>query len=112
MGGGGAEGSGSGADVSSGAKSQPEKGAATAPRDEAIVGKEEGVAASAQRPSTKTAPVVQAVVAEERRQMEMDFAGQSAMALREPNDAEIGQYVGAVDELGELETNLVNSDTH
>ena len=42
----------------------------------------------------------------------MDFAGQSAMALREPNDAEIGQYVGAVDELGELETNLVNSDTH
>jgi|TARA_R110000851_G_scaffold204862_1_gene356735 type IV secretion system protein VirD4 len=104
--------SGSGADVSSGAKSQPEKGAATAPRDEAIVGKEEGVAASAQRPSTKTAPVVQAVVAEERRQMEMDFAGQSAMALREPNDAEIGQYVGAVDELGELETNLVNSDTH
>jgi len=112
MGGGGAGVSGSGADVSSGAKSQPEKGTAIAPRDEAIEGKEEGVAALAQRPSTKTAPVVQAVVAQERRQIEMEFAGQSAMAVREPNDAETKQFVGAVDELGDFETSLERGQTH
>ncbi|MDF1670833.1 MAG: type IV secretory system conjugative DNA transfer family protein [Roseovarius sp.] len=88
----GAGGSDSGADVSSEAESQLDR--------------------SAQRPSTKTAPVVQAVVAEERRQMEMDFAEKSAMAAKEPNDVETIQFVGAVDELGDFETSLEIRQTH
>ena len=112
IGGGGAGGSGSGSGVSSGAKSQPEKGAATAPRDEAIADGKAGVAALPLKPSTKTAPVIQVAVAQERRQMEMDFAGQSVKPVRKLNDAETEQYAGAVDELAELETNLVSGDTH
>jgi type IV secretion system protein VirD4 len=112
MGGGGADGSGSSDRVSNGTKSRPKVASAIVPRDEAIVDMEEGVAASAQRHSTKTAPVVQAVVAEERRQLEMDFAEKSAMAARELNDVESKQFLGAVDELGDFETSLERGQTH
>ena len=112
MGGGEARASGSGTGASGGAKSQPKKGAAIAPSDKAIVDGKEGVAASSPKPSTKIAPVIQAAVAQERRQMEMDFAGQSVKPVRELNDAETEQYAGAVDELAELETNLVSGETH
>uniref|UniRef100_UPI00404791EB hypothetical protein n=1 Tax=Yoonia sp. TaxID=2212373 RepID=UPI00404791EB len=66
----------------------------------------------AQRVSSKTAHAVQAVVAEERRQMEMDFAERSAMTAKEPNDAETKQFVEAVDELGDFETSLEKRQTH
>jgi type IV secretion system protein VirD4 len=55
--------------------------------------------------SKKTAPVVQAVIAEEQRQMEMDFGGQVA-------DVEAASVVGeaqmrsAVDGLGDMEAML------
>ncbi len=107
MGGGGAGGSGS-----NGTKPRPEARSANVLRDEVIVGKEEEVAASAQRVSSKTAHAVQAVVAEERRQMEMDFAERSAMTAKEPNDAETKQFVEAVDELGDFETSLEKRQTH
>ncbi len=53
----------------------------------------------------KTAPVVQTVVAEEQRQMEMDFEGQvrSDDPTKEEGD---DQLRTAVDRLGELESNL------
>ena len=53
----------------------------------------------------KTAPVVQAVIAEEQRQMEMDFAAQvrSDDPIREEGD---DQQRTAVDRLGELESNM------
>tara|TARA_B110000090_G_scaffold136926_1_gene150622 strand:+ start:148 stop:435 length:288 start_codon:yes stop_codon:yes gene_type:complete len=93
-------------------KSRPEAGTAGVPRDEVIAGKEVGVAVVPQNPLTKTAPVVQAVVAEERGQIEMDLAGQSAMPVRELNDVDAEQYAGAVDELGDLETSLERGQTH
>jgi len=68
--------------------------------------------ASPPRSSAKSAPVVQAVVSQEQRQMEMEFAVQSVMDVREPNDAEIERYADAVDDLGELETNLERGGTH
>ena len=69
-------------------------------------------AGSPSKPSTKSAPVVQAVVSQEQRQMEMEFAEQSGMDVKEPNDAEIERYAGAVDELDELETNLKRGGAH
>ncbi|WP_375266933.1 type IV secretory system conjugative DNA transfer family protein [Planktotalea sp.] len=99
--------------VSNGTKSRPEAGSEILARDEAIVGKGDGVVASVTKLPTKTAPVIQVVVAEEeRRQMEMNFAEQSAMAVKEPNDTETKQLVGAVDELGDFETSLEGGQTH
>lgn len=44
--------------------------------------------------------------------MEMDFVEQSVVGVRAPNDAEIGRYADAADDLGELETNLERGGTH
>lgn len=112
MGGGGERGSGSGDLALNGANSRPAAGTAIAPREEVIASAEVGVAVVPPRPLTKTAPVVQAVVAEEQRQMEMEFPEQSEMPVNEPNDVEAEQYAGAVDELGDFETNLEKGQTH
>jgi len=53
----------------------------------------------------KTAPVVQAVIAEEQRQMEMDFGGQLADAETAGVDDE-AQMRSAVDGLEEMEAML------
>ena len=53
----------------------------------------------------KTSPVVQAVIAEEQRQIEMDFGGEVA-ALGSVKDADVEQVRTAVHDLGELETAL------
>jgi len=57
----------------------------------------------------KTAPVVQAVIAEEQRQMEMDFEGQVAGAEAESvvNEAQVRS---AVDGLDEMEAILQEGD--
>ena len=54
---------------------------------------------------TKTAPVVQAVIAEEHRQMEMDFGGQVAEAETVGADDE-AQMRSAVDGLDDMEAML------
>ncbi|MBM1691151.1 type IV secretory system conjugative DNA transfer family protein [Sulfitobacter geojensis] len=112
MNGGSQGGSGSGASASNGTRSRPEAGTAIAPRDVAIAGKEVGVGVVPTKPTTKTAPVVQAVVAGERRQIEMDLGVQSAEPVKELNDVEAKQYAGAVDELGDLETSLERGEAH
>jgi type IV secretion system protein VirD4 len=53
----------------------------------------------------KTSQVVQAVIAEEQRQIEMDFGGEVA-ALGSVKDADVEQVRTAVHDLGELETAL------
>ena len=53
----------------------------------------------------KTSPVVQAVIAEEQRQIEMDFGGEVA-ALGSVKDADVEQVRTAVHDLSELETAL------
>jgi type IV secretion system protein VirD4 len=53
----------------------------------------------------KTAPVVQAVVAEEQRQMEMDFVGELP-TINPTKEADVDQVRAAVDGLDELETAL------
>jgi len=57
----------------------------------------------------KTAPVVQAVIAEEQRQMEMDFGGQVADAETVGVDDE-AQMRSAVDGLDEMEAMLREGD--
>jgi type IV secretion system protein VirD4 len=100
---------GSGAGASEPTKPQPGANTAIARQDETISEKEaDGLAKSPKKAATS----VLAVVAEDQRQMELDFAEQAAMPVREPNDVETEELVGAVDDLGDLENSLAKGETH
>jgi len=103
---------GSGAGASGSTKAQPEPNIGVAERDAAIGDQEVGDGDAGPTPPKKTVAVVQEVVAEEGRQMEMDFVDQATTPVREPNDVETEELAGAVDELGDLESSLAKGETH
>jgi type IV secretion system protein VirD4 len=110
MGGGGDSGVGTG--VSGPTTPQPGGSASVAERDAATTDQKIGDSDAPPAPQLKTVAVVQAVVAEERRQMEMEFAEQAAEPDRKSNDVETEELADAVDDLGDLENSLAKGVTH
>ena len=87
--------------------SRPTEGGSRGVAEREAVGPRKDVTSGRRRSSPrKAASVVQEVVAEEQRQMEMDFEGGPAVA-EQMETSEVAQVRGALEGLGELEAALV-----